>query len=481
MTTGAVDVDLHRMQGNIFRSYGDSYRAVRHLVLRVVDPGSARAALATMVDGDRSTPDITRADRSANAAGFGWCLNVGFTWRGLLALGLPATTLASFPPEFRDGMVARAARLGDVGPSSPEHWIAGLSDAERVHLVVTVHGHEHADVVAISDQVTAAQGGRAFAPVDPTAEPLDGATFTGDGPLPAGRGRRVHFGYRDGISQPRFDGIHDDASVPGRPFTPLGVVLLGHPSLLPGVRWAVPEPCDELGRDGTFNAFRVLGQDVAGFEAFIHSTADRVGCSAEEVAAKLCGRWRNGAPLTLAPTEVEAEAFDDCGNDDRLNDYGYLDTDADGSRCPIGSHIRRTNPRDAHIVQRATNDVRALVRRGMPFGPAYDPAVPEAPGIRRGLLGNFLCASLSAQFEAMQADWLNLGLQDPRITGTNDPLVGANDGTTSTAEWTTAAGERVTVAGLPLFVHTLGGAYCFVPSIRGVEWIAGGPWTRAIS
>ena len=49
----------------------------------------------------------------------------------------------------------------------------------------------------------------------------------------------------------------------------------------------------------------------------------------------------------------------------------------------------------------------------------------------RGLLGNFIGASLGAQFEAMSCDWLNLGLQDPRITGSNDPISGANDPGTS--------------------------------------------------
>ena len=45
----------------------------------------------------------------------------------------------------------------------------------------------------------------------------------------------------------------------------------------------------------------------------------------------------------------------------------------------------------------------------------------------RGLLGNFIGASLGAQFEAMSCDWLNLSLQDPRITGSNDPITGTND------------------------------------------------------
>jgi hypothetical protein len=108
----------------------------------------------------------------------------------------------------------------------------------------------------------------------------------------------------------------------------------------------------------------------------------------------------------------------------------------------------------------------------MPFGPPYDPARPEDRDVPRGLLGNFLCADLGAQFEAIQADWLNLGLQDPRITGTNDPLVGANDPATATFDLSTAEGGPATVDALPRFVTTLGGAYCFLPSIPALRWIA---------
>jgi hypothetical protein len=115
----------------------------------------------------------------------------------------------------------------------------------------------------------------------------------------------------------------------------------------------------------------------------------------------------------------------------------------------------------------------------MPFGPVFAPGGPaEDPPVPRGLLGNFICASLSAQFESMQADWLNLGLLDPRITGTNDPLVGANDGRTSTAAWTTASGEDVVVRNLPRFVQTLGGAYCFIPTLPALRWMAAGAWRR---
>ncbi len=471
-----TEVDLADVQGNILRSYGRDFGFVRHLVLRVADPVRARAVIGEMASGDRSGPEVTTAAQAPRQEGFGWCLNLGVTYRGLAVLGVPADSLSSFPPEFRAGMIGRAAALGDVGASSPDHWVCGLGDPEEAHLVVTIHGHEPADIEAVCEAVLGAQGGRAFSrgrsessersgglggPGSPGV--LDGAMFTG--PLEGA----VHFGYQDGLSNVRFDGIHETSDPSQGALAPVGTVLLGYPSPIPHLTWGVPRPA-ALGFNGSFNALRVLRQDVAGFEAFLQRAAAKAGCSAEEVAAKMCGRWRNGAPLTLAPTQAEAETL----SDPLTNQFGFAD-DPDGSRCPIGSHIRRCNPRDARIVQRGTNDFRALVRRGMPYGPRYDPA-GGADDVPRGLLGSFICASLAAQFEALQLSWLNLGLQDPRITGTNDPLVGANDAATASFEWQTSNGNRVVVSGLDRFVTTEGGAYCFLPSLTAIRWISSQGW-----
>src|SRR5215218_9762236 len=46
-------------------------------------------------------------------------VSVAFTWQGLRALGVDEQELATFPEEFRQGMVARAEMLGDTGRNSP--------------------------------------------------------------------------------------------------------------------------------------------------------------------------------------------------------------------------------------------------------------------------------------------------------------------------------------------------------------------------
>jgi len=154
--------------------------------------------------------------------------------------------------------------------------------------------------------------------------------------------------------------------------------------------------------------------------------------------------------------------------DDAKFDYDH------NSRCPYGAHIRRCNPRGGQIVQRVANNSRRLVRRGVPYGPRLNGTQPgDGSGAEpeRGLLGNFIGASLGAQFEAMSCDWLNLGLQDPRITGSNDPITGTNDPETSWFDLPLKSGGTIRLRGLPEFVSTRGGAYTFLPSLSAIRYL----------
>jgi deferrochelatase/peroxidase EfeB len=274
----------------------------------------------------------------------------------------------------------------------------------------------------------------------------------------------VHFGYKDGISQPRVEGLREDAHPDSQPLTPTGALLLGYPSQFENLVFTVPQP-DLLGRDGTYNAFRVLAQDVVGFADFVASSAEETGLAPDMVSAKLLGRWPNGNPLTLCPVDAGPEL-----PVDEVNDYGY-DMDPDGLVCPIGSHMRRANPRDSKVVQRGFGHSRRIVRRGVPYGPQWKLGLDEK-AVERGLLGNFLCASLSAQFEAVMYDWVNLGLQHPDITGLNDPVLGANDKRSSRFDIPTEAGTH-TLRGFDRFVTTRGSAYTFIPSIAALRLLAG--------
>lgn len=471
----ASEFEAQNVQGNILRGYRQS--RVRHLVLQVADPASARRWLGSTVSGGVDVPSITTEVQ--------WevkpesCFNIGFTYAGLAAIGLPQASLATFPEEFVEGMNARAVKLGDIGASAPEHWAEPFNKPSGVHLIATIHAGEIRLLDHVERQVLAAGGGMAFK----LLVARDGWNFDAD---------YVHFGYRDNISEPRFCVIHDPDEFPdAQPLSPIGAVLLGYRTEYEGLLWSVPKP-QQLGFDGAFNAFRILEQDVAGFESYLDKAAAQLeadplgedllpkgkeatigaGLSRHEalreiVAAKLCGRWRNGVPLVLSPDTPHPDP------PVSLNDFDY----SDHGGCPFGAHIRRCNPRGGTIVQRAARHTRRLVRRGVPYGPAYDPTRPDTE--ERGLLGNFIGANLAAHFEALSCDWLNLGLQDPRITGSNDPLLGANQADTSwfdiqLSAMDTHAPSKMTIRlhGLPRFVRTRGGAYTFLPGIPAIRYIA---------
>ncbi len=457
-------VDLADIQGNILRGYRKP--RVRYLLLEVGDRTAAHRWLADSISG--GVPQITtQAPWTTKPE---TCFNIGVTFEGLRALGTPAASLDTFPAEFREGMSDRSGKLGDIGPSAPQHWPSPFDQPKRLHLVATIYAQDIAQLDGVQQQCLAGQSGLTL------LGKRDGWNF---------HGNYVHFGYHDNISQPRFEDVYDpERHADGQPIAPLGTVLLGHPTNFDGLRWQVPQP-RALGHNGSFNAFRVLKQDVVGFETYLdraaaellaHPAVDEVlapGTEAkigaglsrydamrEVVAANLCGRWRNGVPLAVSPDTPQPRS------ELNRNDFDY---DA-SSRCPYGAHVRRCNPRGGQIVQRVANHSRRLVRRGMPYGPPYDPTTPDTE--ERGLLGNFIGASLGAQFEAMSCDWLNLGLQDPRITGSNDPVVGSNETESSWFDMPLRTSRVIRLRGLPRFVETRGGAYTFLPSVSAIGFLA---------
>ena len=97
-----------------------------YLLLRIDDRAAGRELVRRL---HRSSTPAGPPTRSAHDAS----VTVAFTYHGLKALGVPQASLDSFAPEFRQGMAARAAELGDVGESGPEHW----ETAARQHATST--------------------------------------------------------------------------------------------------------------------------------------------------------------------------------------------------------------------------------------------------------------------------------------------------------------------------------------------------------
>ncbi|MFZ0409407.1 MAG: hypothetical protein WAM11_15055 [Cyanobium sp.] len=357
-------------------------------------------------------------------------------------------------------------------------------------------------------------------------------------PDPAGGrrySRKEHFGFDDGIADPVFAGQHSEALMAERVrgqgsrgadgrWVPLatGEFLLGYPDEsqeLPGAA-----PPQDFSRGGTFLVYRKLHQNVPAFEEVIAAQARSYGRlhglaegpARQTLRAKMVGRWPDGVPLVLAPTHAAWQEFQrrwqhcrDLGDPQALQeferqfvDFTYAAADPDGARCPFGAHIRRSNPRDmldpalpestqpqssgpiaADRARASTvlNDRRRLLRRGAPYGQAIsaDPAGLDGDGgdadAERGMLFMALCASIFRQFEFVQQQWIQYGLD---FDAGNDtcPIAGNHgEGARFVIPADPQSGQPPFIcSGLRTFVETRGGAYFFVPSLTALRLIAQG-------
>ena len=478
-------LDLNDIQGIILRGY--RMPMVRHFLLSVGVPAEARKMLGRLVSGDEAdAPQITTAEewQVGFAPGPGddpaqpprckpdYCLNLGITWPGLIALEIkdrvPALSFKSFN-SFMAGAAERAAFVGDTGASAPQNWVGGFGTGSD-HVMVTLYAISPEAMTSYSERLSAlfADGGafREICRVDGTAltEVIDGKpTFTS----------KLHFGYTDGISMTTIRGgpvrYKPDHQQPCEPW--LFVLLDG------AENYFVPEP-RELGLNGSFAVFKMIVTDVVGFENNLQKNKEKI--DPELLAAKMCGRWRNGVPLALSP---ETDSPPDGISPDQLNNFGYVNADGTGDprglRCPVGAHIRRVNPRGQPVAGQGepggSNNAHRMIRRGMPYGPVYDPAQPY-DGIERGLLGYFINASIENQYEFVLHNWVN----DSEFAGafrldpkSKDPIVGTQDPAESIFVIPRADGAPpIKVTGFSSFLRTKATAYCFLPSITALKFMS---------
>ncbi|MGH8621157.1 MAG: Dyp-type peroxidase, partial [Burkholderiales bacterium] len=312
-------------------------------------------------------------------------VTVAFSWNGLRALGLDEAALATFPEEFKQGMVARSEMLGDTGANHPDHWVGGLASPD-LHAIVILFARdsnerercraEHARFVA------GCEGVEVLSALDLEATPpFDYA--------------HDHFGYRDRLSQPVIEGSGDTPTPGSGALVKAGEFILGYPDETGHVY--LPQP-EILSRNGSFMAYRRLQEHVGKFRDFLREHG-KTPEEQELVAAKLMGRWRSGAPLVLAHARDDPALGAD---PQRNNDFNYKQQDPHGYAVPLGAHIRRMNPRDTG----ANMSRRRMIRRGATYGPHLLEGAPE-DGTERGIAAFVLCASLTRQFEFAQNVWAN--------------------------------------------------------------------------
>jgi Dyp-type peroxidase family len=454
-------------QGFVFSGYLQKPLA-SYLLLKVTSPVRARAFLR-----DVAQLVTTGNDRPADA-----CVNVAISAAGLAALGLPDDAFQTFPLEFREGMAGsetRSRALGDTGSSDPSHWRWGQPN-DRVHVLLMLFARDEAVLERLVNAQRSAFAGALSVAYERRTRALPD--------------RREHFGFTDGIAQPIIEGSRQERS--GAPSVKAGEFILGYrneygklpfvPNVAPALDVAgqlvdcqPDQTRRSLGHNGSFVIVRELDQRVYDFWRYLREAAERLspGSTAADgavrLAAKCVGRWPSGAPLVNAPDADDRRLAQD-------DDFGYFWRDRDGQRCPIGAHIRRTNPRDSlepdPINSKRVVDRHRILRRGRSYGPPIDVPwrVESDDGVERGLFFVCLNANIRRQFEFVQQTWANNpkfgGLYDER-----DPLIGDNDGATSEL---TIPGRpaRQRLEGLPRFVDVRGGEYFFLPSVRALRFLA---------
>ena len=474
-------LELRDIQGLVVRGYGQ-LKAACYLLLAIDEQADCSHWLTRL--------PVTRGDEKPERR----ALNIAFTAEGLTRCGLSEANCDSFAEPFRQGMTAAHTQriLGDQGDDAPSQWIWGGPETAPVHLLLLVYALDQHELESFVSELLC----------DATKAGL-GLMHRLDSQLL--RDQKEHFGFRDGIAQPyiaEFDPRGKRRPAGARAMA-LGELLLGYANgyqrLTQRPRVAEdedplhqlpPMPGEagwrDLGRNGTYLVFRQLQQDVCEFWRYLRRSAGTAGDGeAVHLAAKMVGRWPNGVPLVKAPSTEPADTAPS-------DNFAYHDGDPAGLKCPLGSHIRRTNPRDAlepdpgSDKSLAFSNRHRIVRRGRPYGPPLAEAMtPEAlltacetgeqagEQAMRGL--QFIClnANIGRQFEFVQHTWAN----NPNFDGLYedpDPLIGArfSHGRRQDTFTVQQLPVRRRLTDMPAFVQVVGGGYFFLPSLAALAYLA---------
>lgn len=416
--------------------------AARYEFLTFRTPSAGRTWLRTMTEKVTTAAAVRSGQLDAR-----W-VTVALSWNGMRVLGLDDLSLASFPKEFRQGMAARAEVLGLTGANDPVHWRGGLA-SPHLHAIVILFARDvpERDRCRIEHEKFLSQcpGVEALSSLDLEAiPPFDYA--------------HEHFGYRDRLSQPVIEGAGEEPIPGSGPAIKAGEFFLGYPGEEDSDA-KLPQP-EILSRNGSYLAYLMMEEHVGAFREFLRQHGETRD-EQELVAAKLMGRWRSGAPLVLTPEKDDPKL---AGDLQHTNNFDYGKMDPYGYACPLGSHIRRMNPRDTA----ANMNRRKMIRRGGTYGPPLPEGAPE-DGRERGIAAFVGCASLVRQFEFAMNVWAN----DPNfheLGNERDPFLGTQDGTFDMT--IPKRPIRKKIKGLPAFTTIRGGAYFFLPSIKALRYLA---------
>ena len=474
-------IEMHDVQGFIVRGY-KRVPVSRYVLLHVTD-----AALAKQFIGQISTM-LTNAHQKPKDT----CLNIAFTHTGLEALGMNNENLYNFSLEFSEGMVSdhRKRLLGDIDSSDPSNWRWGGKDTMPVHILLMVFAAD-ADLLQKEyfrlENLFGVPGDNMFSPGLQIITTFDSHREEGN---------KEHFGFRDGLSQPIIAGTGrvgspDDIVASGEFIlgykneygvfadSPLITAAQGNINLLPAD--AAGTGYKDLGKNGSYLVFRQIEQKVDVFWNFMNKATKNEDGSVNDkesvkLASKMIGRWPSGAPLLKFPDEDPGVLSDD-------NDFNYHALDKEGYNCPFGSHLRRSNPRDAFEDNSPKEALKLtkrhrILRRGRMYGNSLT-ATPmsHTPEGEVGIL--FICfnADISRQYEFISYTWANYP-KFQQLYNDPDPIIGVTEnpedkiaGNTQTFTIQQKPISRC-INNLERFIQVHGGAYFFMPSITAVRYLS---------
>ncbi len=532
------ELDLSDIQGNILQDFVSGYPAARFFLLKINTADKARqfvleyrAKVTTALRWASSKAFAQKIQTTKPDV----AINIGFTFTGFVKLGLPTRTLSRLPAEFIDGMKKRASILGDdinvkgtgAQVSAVAQWEQVWQRDEQAHIIIGLNGEIDSygnplpgldretgilqalcakydlEILTGHDKNNApwqdacallAPDAAPDAPGDKPRMEHNKATYK---PVP-----REHFGFIDGISNPVFEGQF------GEPHADQ-MMSIGNGKLLPAIkgqsdldRWAplatgefllgYPDEAQEIAdmaapnelmRNGTFMVFRKLHENLKSFHDYFDSVAALyakannlpLADAGAILKAKMTGRWEDGVPVAVAPTISAWRKFNQDHKGD-MTDWAYTNfsyaDDPQGSKCPVASHMRRANTRDGlNGKSSVLNNRRRILRRGQPYGKT----TMDDDG-DHGIIFLLMCADLARQYEFVQQQWINYGL-DANAGNDTCPIVGNRGGGDSKFIVPVDPQSKETpfiAAGLPQFVETRGGDYFFLPSMTALRMIGMG-------
>ena len=448
-----VGMELDDIQAIILRDRPIPYYGTV-VAIKVHDAAKGRELIAKLLPYVSSSQEFDER-MAAN-------LTVVMTYEGLKKLGVPQDSLDSFPENFKQGMAASAKQLHDVGQNAPENWQKPFGTGE-IHVCAAIITDDKSTWQAklqevksfLSDYINHDQ------PEQGAIEVLLDHDFGVDEAV------KNVFGFRDGIGNPNVAGSgvkkHNDTDLP----IASGEFVMGYKGES-GVIPPMPQP-EVLGKNGSFMVLRKYHSHVADFNKYCLEQTDSPE-EAEKLAAKMFGRWRSGASISVARDHDDKALGED---EARNNDFDYSDDDY-GKGCPFGAHARRMNPRKTKDFILADVRLHRIIRRSVSYGDIVPPNVTEDDGKERGLFFIGINAHAMDTLEFLQGQWVNDG-NFMNLGEERDPLLGVHhgdkndDGDTFTEP---ADPIRKRHTGIFQFNTVQGGEYLFIPSLSALKWIS---------